>query len=531
MNGFGAGFCRAAMFVGVMTALAACATDVARTPTPTPRPLSAEALREAVGTALGVPGGVPSVDADPVGTFYRARDYQPLWVAPTGLTEPGRYVLSRLERSSEEAIDPREFKFEATKWDDPASLAATEIALSRGMLRYAAALRGVQAQDAGLLAAASTGGDLAAWFDSLAPTDPAYRTLRSALARYREIAAAGGWPVLPPGAKLQPGAVDPRVLTLRQRLATTGDLAPDAATGPAFYDGALAAAVARFQARHGLQPDGIVGLRTLAALNVPADMRVSQIAEGLRVLRGPDFRFSGRGIVVNIAAAEASLIEDGRVLMTSRVIVGKPDWPTPILRSSITALEFNPSWVVPTRIALEEIMPRAREQGSAYLQRKGFRVFDGKSREIEAGAIDWASIKEDRMPVILRQEPGPGNPLGRVKFLFANSYDVYLHDTPSRGLFRRDDRALSHGCVRVEGALDLALLLLKGNGWAQTDMRRTLDGGETTRIRLAAPVAVHLVVLPAWTDADGSVQFREDPYASAATPEIAASGGAPPADI
>lgn len=528
----------AAALGAALLAAAGCMQQVAA-----PGP-SEDELRDAIAVALSHAEGTAYRDtasvrgdseAEPIEAYYRARDYGPLWVGPDGVGGRGLLLLDRLSHADRDALDPSSFAVEATRSaamaGDSGGLASADILLSRSLVRYAAALRGSDVPDAGVLAAAPNDADFGAWLEALAPAEPAYHRLRAALAAYREIAVAGGWPIVPLGATLEEGDVDFRVTALRRRLAATGDLTGDEAGDPRVYDAAVAAAVARFQARHGLQPDGLAGAKTLAAMNRPVTYRVRQIETSLRSFRGPDFRIGERGILVNIAAAEVTLIEDGRAVLTSRAIVGRPDWPTPNLRSRITAIEFNPPWVVPKRIAQEEILPRIRDRGEAYLQRQGIRVLDGRNQEVDAATIDWAALNGKAIPYVFRQDPGPLNPLGRVKFLFANEYDVYLHDTPSRSLFVRSERTLSHGCIRVEAAEQMAFRLLSEEGWTEERFRAALARDKSQRVALKWPLPVHLVTLSAWVDEDGAVQFREDPYAPPEGIELATDGASCPADV
>lgn len=456
----------------------------------------------------------------PLEAFYRTRNYMPLWGGTGGITDRGAQLIQQLSRAGEDALDPKAYRLDslnlAKARTDAQDLAYTEIMLSSALMRYAADLRGDPSPNPGILGRAATAKDFPAFLDGMIPSEQTYRKLREALRRYRTILQAGGWQQVPPGPRLQPGATGPRVGLVRQRLVATGDLSPAAAAGSNFYDGALEAAVRRFQVRHGLDADGMVGDRTLAAMNVSAETRVGLIEQSLRDLRGPDFRIGDRGVIVNIPAAEARVIEGGREVLKSRVIVGRPDWPTPTLQSRIAAVVLNPTWTVPRKIVLQEILPKIRRQGVGYLQQRKFRVFDSESRELNVAAIDWAAIDGDRLPYILRQDPGPTNPLGRVKFLFANTYSVYLHDTPNRSLFDRENRTLSHGCIRIEAATSLALHLLRNEqGWDQTTYARTLKAGKTVHVRLTDPMPVHLVSLFVWVGQLGEVQFRDDPYSPA----------------
>ena len=223
--------------------------------------------------------------------------------------------------------------------------------------------------------------------------------------------------------------------------------------------------------------------------------------------------FGGRALVVNIAAQELVLIEGGKEVLRSRTVIGQPDWKTPLLSSRIRSVEVNPTWTVPRKIALQEVMPKAVEHGPEYLSERGFRLFDARSLEVDAAEVDWEKIKGDYLPYILRQDAGSRNALGRVKFLFPNGEDIYLHDTPSRKLFQRASRALSHGCVRVEKADELAIRLLRsGARWSKSDYEQALRSGKTVRIRLNRPMPLHMVSFTAWVEENGIVQFRTDPY-------------------
>lgn len=282
-------------------------------------------------------------------------------------------------------------------------------------------------------------------------------------------------------------------------------------------------AVERFQRCHGLTPDGAVGARTLAALNLPAAARARQLAANLRLQRKPESRFGDRAIVVNVAAFELIMYDGGKEVLRSRTIIGQPDWETPRLTSEIRWLEINPTWSVPRNIAVRDIMPKLRRDGTDYLDKRGFRLFDVQSRALDAATVDLAAIKGDRMPFILRQDPGPRNPLGNVKFMFPNDESIYLHDTPSRRLFKRADRAMSHGCVRVESAAKLALLLLREEGWTAANYKKVLKAGKTYRVKLHNPMPLHIVTWTAWVDAHGTVQFRNDPYLQGESLQVASN--------
>jgi murein L,D-transpeptidase YcbB/YkuD len=337
--------------------------------------------------------------------------------------------------------------------------------------------------------------------------------LQRALADYQAIAAQGGWPTVQFGPLLRVGDVSNRIPALRRRLAATADLAAGPPNSSEF-DAAVDAAVRRFQARHGLETDGIVGPKTLAALNVSATDRVAILAEAVRRARVGLANQPRRAVVVNVPAAELDVVEDGHTVLQSRVIVGRTTWPTPLITGKITALVINPYWVVPPNIARRELLPKQRRDPN-YLDAHDIRVFSdwtAQAAELDPHAVDWTN-GQARRGLKLRQDPGPKNPLGRVKFLFANPFDVYLHDTPNVDLFERSARTLSHGCIRVEKAMDLARYLLRGDpAWPPDVFEQAVANGENRRIDLRHPITVTLISRIAWVAPDGTVQFRRDPY-------------------
>ncbi len=486
-----------------------------------------EQLRAALAESLVVksesPLSDPVADAalpgeDRLQTVYETRNFDPIWVGPGGANERGRQLLARLSEAEIDALNPDRYGLEeildplATGGAD--GLASAELYFSRALMRYAADLRGVGEDDVTVVAAAGSAMDFGGYLDSLIPVDPGYRRLRAAMRLYRGIAEEGGWDAIPNGPTLRLGVTDSRTVHMRRRLGATGDLpAADARSDSELFDEAVTAALRRFQERQGLYADGIAGDRTIEALNVPVEDRIARIAATLEWHRNEAPRIGDRALIANIAAQELVLIDGGKEILRSRTIVGRPSWQTPLISSRIRSIEVNPTWTVPRKIAVQEILPQMRKGGPEYLDKRGYRLLDAKMQEVEAADIDWETIGKSRLPYTVRQNPGPGNALGRVKFLFPNDQAIYLHDTPSRALFNRASRALSHGCVRVEKADELAVLLLRiGAGWGKADYRNALRSGKTIRIRLTDPVPVHLVSINVWVEEDGRIQFRNDPY-------------------
>ncbi len=365
-----------------------------------------------------------------------------------------------------------------------------------------------------LLGTALEHGHLRNTIAALPPVREDYRRLRDALAAQRAIAAAGGWPLVPSGPTLREGDRNPRVAALRRRLAATGELPPGGDTRGEFFDTPLAKALGRFQARHGLEADAIAGKRTLAALNTPATQRVRQIEANIERRRWLPRDLGPRRLVVNIPDFSLVLAEPGEPALRMRVIAGRLARQTPFFSGEITSILFNPSWTVPKKIAVEDKLPLILDDPD-YLAELGFKVFarSGKGwREIDPAGVNWTRLSKDYFPFRLRQEPGPDNALGRIKFQVPNRHDIYLHDTPSRGLFARAERAFSSGCIRVERAVDLAEHLLAADGWSRARIEATIEAGATVSVPLAEPLPVYLLYWTAWVDRDGVLQFREDVY-------------------
>ena len=392
-------------------------------------------------------------------------------------------------------------------------LAAADALLTEGLFRYANEIGGRNTRDkASLAAAALEAEDFRRFIAELAPTDPEYLRLRSALDFYHIVASSGGWASIPSGPALKRGMVRAQIADLRRRLAITGDFRAGGLKSTHF-DGELEAAVRRFQARHGLRIDGIVGKETSAAFNVPVQVRAATLAANLCRYPRIAAKQHGTAIVVNIPGAGLKFFRDDKLVFSSAVIVGRNDWPTPIFSDEVSAIELNPYWNIPPRIARNEVLPRI-VQDPRYLETHNIRVLSERTDppgELDPSGIDWQSVGTGPLPFRLRQDPGPENPMGLVKFRLDNPYHVFLHDTPAKHLFDRSKRNLSHGCVRVQEALRLAALLLDAGSQAPAEvLQKALDDGAPLTIRLSEPVPVHLINISAWVDEDGTVQFRRD---------------------
>ena len=350
----------------------------------------------------------------------------------------------------------------------------------------------------------------------LRPPQPEYDALRRALTLYRTLASRGGWPTVPDGPTLEEGMQDDRVPLLRRRLRATGDLPADpSAANSLLFDDDLRQAVGRFQERHGLHIDGIVGPSTRAVMNVPVKTRIRQIEVNLERRRWLPASLGDPHILVNIADFWLRVVEADRYSLQMRVVVGTRYRQTPIFSDEISYLVFNPYWHVPHRISVEDKLPDFQSDPSL-VSRLGFEVFDGwggDATQVDPSTIAWNSLSASNFPYRLRQRPGPTNALGRIKFMFPNPHNVYLHDTPSRSDFRRTNRSFSSGCIRVEYPVDLAAFLLRHNdGWTEARIQDAMKGDTERGVILKRKVPVHLLYWTAWMEDADTIHFRNDIY-------------------
>lgn len=470
-----------------------------------------------------------------IASVYERRGFAPLWTEPARMAS----LAAAIGASAAHGLDPNDYHA-ARLWAPPVpqadeagrvrAVAQRDVLATDAFVRlayhlyfgkadprsiasgwnFARTLDGVDPATAlsDLLAAP----DAAAALEGVAPRLRAYRDLRDALTQLRAVERAGGWPAVAPGPKLEIGASGPRVAQLRARLRAGGDLADDGADG--VFDAALEAAVRRFQSRHGLEADGVVGRATLAALNVGVAERIAQVRANLERLRWVARELTGDYLLVDIAGFTARLWLAGAPVWSARVVVGRPYRRTPEFRAQMKYLVLNPEWTVPPTILREDVLPKVIAD-PAYLDRHAMRVLDATGRRVDPAAIDWASYRTSprAFPYQIVQAPGGDNPLGAIKFMFPNEYLVYLHDTPARELFERATRAFSSGCIRVERPLALARLLLDDPlRWSEEKLREAIATGRTQTIPVRHTVPVMLLYFTATVDAGGVLHFRPDLY-------------------
>ncbi len=435
------------------------------------------------------------------------------WVNANGLTAKGEQAMKALALAPRHGLAPSRYALDKKTDNQQITQAVVRLAqdLKTGVkpdARYDRLNVSETRPDAGMLVQQmADADDVTAWMKAQAPATPVYKRLAKLLKRYQRMEHNHSWPQLAAGASLKPAMTDPRIATLRQMLQLSGDLkAPFENAAPTHYDAVLAEAVKRFQSRHGLTADAAVGPATRAALNVPLNKRIDAIRVTMERIRQLPDHLGEKFIVVNLPAFQLTAFDHGKEAVNMKVIVGRVDRKTPLFSNAITQAVFNPTWSVPAKIAREDF-PKKLQADPEYLIKHGFTVMqDGMV--VDAASVDWQSVGS----YSLRQSSGDGNALGKVKFPIPDNQSVYLHDTSDRGLFSKDMRALSSGCIRVEAPRELANFIVNGNaGWNEKTIAAAYDGSANRTVNIT-PVPVHAVYWTAWVDGDGTTHFYDDIY-------------------
>lgn len=334
--------------------------------------------------------------------------------------------------------------------------------------------------------------------------------MKAAIVRYSSIVGRGGWQPLP-DVQLQQGMSHPAVALLREHLQLTGDLRE--AGSSQHFDYYLDKAVKRYQASNGLAPTGVVDKRTIAALNVPAASRLKQLKANLARLTELQKGAAKKYVLVNIPAAQIEVVENDRIVTRHAGVVGKPDRPTPLLKSAIRELNFNAVWHLPPTVIEKDLIPKGQEMARRHqsvLVKYKIDAYGGDGKKLDPTKVNWSSPLAKGLTY--KQQPGPENPLGFVKINFDNAHSVYMHDTPSQSLFGRNFRAASSGCVRVQNVEQLAAWLVAEQGWNPEHVRQMKESGERLDVKLKKPVPLYFVYISAWATQDGVIQFRRDLY-------------------
>ena len=462
--------------------------------------------------------------------FYRARNFAPLW---TGYSDVARRraFLAAARQAGRQGLpvgryDAAGLRSALGQIGSDRARGLLEVAFSAHFLQYA------QDIQSGILKPRRLGAEFyvkpprrdrlavieafaksspRAFLRALAPQTPAYQRLLKEKARLEKVVGRGGWGPKVAARKLRPGRKGPAVVALRKRLSAMDYRGLGISSS---YDASLQEAVQLFQMDHGLNADGVAGQGTLKALNVSAAKRLQQVIVGLERQRWLNKPLGARHIMVNLADFRASVMDNGKPTLTTRVVVGRTgkDYRTPEFEKKMTHLIVNPVWHVPESIALREYLPRLQSDPNA-LSRLGIQISDQEGQFVDPTSIDYTQYGKGNFPFDLQQPPGAGNALGRVKFMFPNRFNIYLHDTPSKSLFGRDQRTYSHGCVRVQKPFELAYTLLaRQTSDPKGVFRRALNSGVETQIDLITPVPVYLTYQTVWVTPQGRPNYRMDPY-------------------
>ncbi len=467
--------------------------------------------------------------------FYERRNYAPAWTDNDKVAE----LVRAIKATHADGLDPSDYHLDdvsvlqtelaAGRINSAADIADADLILTDSLIRLGYHQRFGKVNPYSLdphwnfrrelngknpavsIQEALDANSLVAYMKEVFPRGWVYTQMRDGLARYRQILANGGWPQVPDGPTLRPGAADPRLATLMQRLAISGDMDDMKTFAPVTeYDEVLQTGVRHFQTRHGLDADAIIGPATIKALNVTAEQRVKQLEINLERARWVLDDIEDDFVMVNIAGFRVYLLRDREIVWESKVQVGKTYHQSPVFRDEMKYLVFNPTWTVPYSIASKEMLPNIQADPE-YFQKRDFDVKDRSGNIIDPTTVDWSSVTRRNFGYTLVQRPGPANALGRVKFMFPNEHAVYLHDTPSKYLFGQAERAFSHGCIRVEHPYEFAEMLM-GPDWNQDRIAATLDTKEITTVSLPEPLPVLLMYWTAVVNKDGEVFFYNDVY-------------------
>lgn len=464
--------------------------------------------------------------------FYAANSYQPIWTNLSGAMPKAHALVAALQGATRHGLLPSDYdKVQLSRRLGALGtieIAALEIDLSQSFIEMAQdlatgridperAIRRTYLDPkapliAELLSRAAATSDVAAYLNSMAPRIEQYQRLINAMANYRRLAKQMNLQPVPNKGSLRRGDQSARVAGLRRRLTLFGDLLPLPVVPDeeSQFDEMTEAAVKRFQRRHGLLVDGIAGRKTLAELNASFRRRALQIEINLERWRWLRQDLGSHYVITNIADQRLTLIKDNKAVFASKIVVGKTYHATPVFTDRMTYLVLNPYWNVPRSIAVGELLPKLKRDPRS-VGRRGIRAISGR-QVIHPAKVNWSRYNASHFPLRLRQNPGPTNALGRIKFMFPNKYNIYIHDTPARHLFARNRRTFSHGCMRVQDPAAFAAALLDGEGWTRATIDARLATNKRHVISLERQLPVYITYMTAWVDERGDLQFRPDIY-------------------
>lgn len=476
--------------------------------------------------------------------FYNERQFQPAWTRDRAISDQTQKLIQVLKEADREGLNPGDYRIDQIeallaqgkqRYNGGSSISAETWAdldvmltdaffaygthVSKGRLDpgkwfyqwipYRRSVDLVQVLNEGL-----DKKDVEGALRSLPPRYPAYAQLRTELAGYRRIAADGGWAAIPEKTKLKKGSTGYAVTLLKHRLVISGDLDAAALGMNDHFDSQLQGALQRFQERHGLNADGVMAEETRMALNFSVEKRIRQIEWNMERWRWLPDELGPRYVMVNIPDFRLFVVENQITVMSMKTVVGKSMQPTPVFMDNMSYLELNPTWNLPNSIVAEEMIPKVKKNPD-YLTKKRIRIYSNWStnaKEFDPKTIDWAKVNPKKFPYRMIQDTGV-NPLGRIKFMFPNQFDVYLHDTTQKSLFQRSKRMYSHGCIRVERPYDLGEWVLRDDtSWSKTRLLAEIKKGKRQVVNLPKPIPVYVIYMTAWFDTRGHIHFRDDIY-------------------
>ena len=476
--------------------------------------------------------------------YYKARGFEPVWCGKQDHGYSIKLLQGYLKAAAEEGLNPNDYRVTPDVDDcshlDDSLVAEFDISLTNAFLKYSKDIssgrldpkqvdeewyiKRVEFDPIASLDAALKSNKLQETLSNIQPQHKQYRLLREKLSKYREIQRNRAWQFIPPGRALKPGDRHPHIPLIRRRLASEieGGLYPRG-SDEQVYDHNLMIAVQRFQKRHGLDMDGIIGPGTKQAMNMSVEWRIKQIKTSMERWRWMPRALGVSYILVNVPGFEMDFIRNDQTILHMRTITGRKDRTSPSFQSKITRIIFNPTWTVPTSIAIKDILPEQMKDPN-FLNKSHIEVFmknekgnrDASNAKYNPQDIDWSQFSENHFPYLLVQKPGNHNSLGRIKFQTPNKFGIYLHDTPYRHFFDKRVRAFSSGCIRLEKPEQLAAVLM-GNNLNPTPESANrvvglIDTQETSQHNPSESVPVYVVYMTAWVDREGRLQFRDDIY-------------------
>ncbi len=475
---------------------------------------------------------------DAIIAHYAQTSYRPIWMLDGKLTDRAKQVLQHMASANTEGLLPHHYlptllpdvsDASLSVTFEPKDAASLDIDLTRAALLYARHVSSglfepnklslyhditpeVTAPESVLRVLAYTPFP-AAYMQTLVPKHAAYAVLKNQLAVLESsISASPHVPFETTGQRVKAGQRDARIPDLRKRMLDAGLLEPGDAlvteTARELLDKSLSKALKDFQTSNGLKATGNLDKPTEVVLSIdPRQRQRDKLAINLERLRWIPKDLGNRNVLVNQAGFEVVVTANNAEVWRSNVIVGRPMTQTAVFSDTMETVVFNPSWGVPQSIIVNEYMPKLRRD-PGYLDRMGFKVVNSAGKVVSSRSVNWGAYG-NKPPFGVQQPPGVENALGEIKFLFPNSHDIYMHDTPTRNLFSETSRAFSHGCVRVQNPREFATVLLN---WSRDSVDQRVEGGESSSVKLPSPYRVHLTYFTAWPDKNGKVAYHSDFY-------------------